>query len=78
MCNSIARANFISDYLKILFFVLQNVSPPTFFKQSHSYLAVMFLGQIRREWLDQIFHLGLKSRRFWVQIPLLPTLKGGR
>ena len=31
MSNSIVRANFIRDYLKILFFELQNVSPPTFF-----------------------------------------------
>ena len=58
---SIARAIFNRDYLNILNFELQNLSPPTFFEQSSSYLAVMFFGQFRREWLFSIFDLGLKN-----------------
>jgi hypothetical protein len=60
MCNSIVRAIFNRDYLKILFFELQNLSSSTFFEQSTSYSAVMFLRQFRREWLSSIFELGLQ------------------
>jgi hypothetical protein len=38
---------------------LQNLSSPTFFDQPTSYMAVIFLGQFRREWLGLIFELGL-------------------
>ena len=41
MCNSIARAIFNRDYLKILIFELQNPSSSTFFEQSTTYLAVI-------------------------------------
>jgi hypothetical protein len=56
MCNSIARAIFNRDYLKILIFDLQNLSSSTFFEQSASYLAVIFLRQFRREWLARFLN----------------------
>jgi hypothetical protein len=59
MCNSIVCAIFNRDYLKILIFELQNLSSSTFFEQSTSYLAVMFLRQFRRDWLSSIFELRL-------------------
>jgi hypothetical protein len=38
MCNSISRMIFNSNYLEISFFQLQNISSPTIFQKSHSYL----------------------------------------